>query len=97
MRTINIMNKAGSFAQNKDLARDIRLQDIMPALENNEDVMLDFHGVNGATQSFIHAMISEILRNYGMGYALEHITFKSCNADIQQIINIVLDYMEEYK
>ena len=97
MRTINIVDKAGNFAQNKDIARDIRLQDIMPALEDNEEVVLDFHGVSGATQSFIHAMISEILRNYGMGNTLDRITFKSCNEDIQQIINIVLDYMEEYK
>jgi len=76
------------------VARDIRLQEIVPALERKEDVILDFQGISSATQSFIHALISELLRQYG-SYALEHIEFKSCNEEIKQIINIVLDYMEE--
>ena len=94
MKTIILLNKTGTFAQNKDIARDIRLQEIVPALERNEDVILDFQGISSATQSFIHALISEILRQYG-GVALEHITFKACNEEIKQIISIVLDYMEE--
>ena len=94
MKAIILLNKTGTFAQNKDIARDIRLQEIVPALERNEDVILDFQGISSATQSFIHALISEILRQYG-GAALEHITFKACNEEIKQIISIVLDYMEE--
>ena len=94
MKNIIILNKAGSFAQNKDIARDIRIQEIVPALEENEEVILDFGGVNSATQSFIHALISEILRQYGGG-VLNDIKFKSCNEEIKQIINIVLDYMEK--
>jgi len=94
MKNISLLSKAGSFAQNKDIARDIRTQEIVPALERNEDIILDFKGVDSATQSFIHALISEILREY-RGNVLEHISFKSCNEEIKQIINIVLDYMGE--
>lgn len=94
MKNINILDKTGYFAQNKDIARDIRLKEIIPSLEGNEEVVLDFQGVNSATQSFIHALISEILRKYG-GSVLGRIKFKSCNEEIKQIINIVLDYMEE--
>ena len=94
MKNITLFDKAGSFAQNKDIARDIRLQEIIPALENNNEVILDFQGVNSATQSFIHALISDILRKYGSSI-LKRLVFKSCNEEIKQIINIVLDYMEE--
>jgi hypothetical protein len=91
---VRILKRAGDFAENKDVAKDIREQEIMPALEQGEEVTLDFEGVSGATQSFIHALVSEALRKYGGG-ALERVTFKSCNDTIKQIINIVADYMQE--
>lgn len=93
MKHIVIFERAGSFAENKDIAKDIRLLEIVPALANHEEVILDFNRVAAATQSFIHALISESLRTYG-GDVLDHIAFKSCNESIQQIINIVADYMQ---
>lgn len=93
MKHIIIFDRAGAFAENKDIARDIRLREIIPALEKNEDVILDFERVDATTQSFIHALISEILRKYGD--ALDRIAFKACNDTIKQIINIVVDYMQE--
>lgn len=94
MKHIVIFDKAGEFAENKDVAREIRLQLIIPALNSHEDVILDFEKVGAATQSFIHALISDILRNYGHD-VLERVTFKSCNDTIKKIINIVVDYMQD--
>jgi hypothetical protein len=94
MKSIVIYDKAGIFAENKDIAREIRKHEITPALDAGEEVTLDFQRVNGATQSFIHALISEILRKRGID-VLDKITFKSCNDTIKQIINIVVDYMQE--
>lgn len=94
MKRIILFDKAGTFAENKDVARDIRLQEIIPALTQNEEIILDFEKVDAATQSFIHALISDILRNYGNDI-LDRITFKSCNDTIKKIINIVVDYMQE--
>lgn len=94
MKHIIIFEKAGSFAENKDIARDLRLQEIIPALEQNTDVVLDFEKVDAVTQSFIHALISDLFRNYGNN-VLDHITFKSCNDTVKKIINIVVDYMQE--
>jgi len=94
MKTIIIFDRAGEFAENKDTARDIRLKEIIPALENNEDVVLDFARVGAATQSFVHALISDVLRKYG-GDALDRVSFKSCNETVKQIISIVVDYMQE--
>src|SRR5258708_8974781 len=94
MKTITIYEVAGDFAENKDLDRDIRWKEIMPALEKNEEVILDFSRVGAATQSFVHALISEILRKYGVD-VLDRLKFKSCNDTVKKIIGIVVDYMQE--
>lgn len=94
MKRILIRDRAGAFAENKDVARDIRLRDLMPALEGNQDVVLDFEGVDAVTQSFIHALISDALRKFGSD-ALDRIAFKSCNETVKKIIGIVADYMQE--
>lgn len=91
---IKIVSITGSFAENKDSARDIRLTKIVPALEKNEIVILDFEGIDGATQSFIHALISDILRKYG-AEVLDKISFKNCNETVRKIIGIVVEYMQE--
>jgi hypothetical protein len=94
MKTISIVERAGAFAENKDVARDIRIQEIAPALNNDEEIILDFHGVDAATQSFVHALLSDILRKYGTA-VLERLEFKSCNIKVQKIIEIVAEYMQE--
>ena len=94
MIEIKLSKIVGKFAENKDLARDIRKQQIIPELENNQEVILDFKGVHAATQSFIHALISDLLRNYGSD-VLDKISFKNCNEIVQKIINIVVEYMQE--
>ena len=93
MKHILILDRAGAFAENKDVARDIRIREIIPALENNEEVTLDFEGVGAVTQSFVHALISDLLRKYGNA-ALDRIAFKSCSDTVQKIISIVVDYMQ---
>ena len=94
MMSFSIFERAGSFAENKDIAREVRVKEIVPALEKGQDVVLDFHGVDAATQSFIHALLSEIFRNYGIS-VLDRIEFKSCNTKVQKIIEIVVEYMQE--
>ena len=94
MIRIDIFEKTGSFAENKDVARDVRVQTLMPALERGEKVVLNFDRVTNTTQSFIHALISDALRQYGND-ALEKITFHKCNDTIQQLVKIVVDYMQE--
>jgi hypothetical protein len=94
MTHIKIFKKAGQFADNKDLARELRLKKLIPALEKNTEIILDFEQVEGATQSFIHALISDLIRKYG-NEVLEKIQFKSCNETIKGIITIVVDYMQE--
>ncbi|MFH1846902.1 MAG: STAS-like domain-containing protein [Candidatus Omnitrophota bacterium] len=94
MITIKLFKTVGNFAENKDLARDIRKKQIIPELDNNKEVILDFEGVQSATQSFIHALISDLLRNYGSAI-LDKIHFKNCSEVVKKIINIVVEYMQE--
>ncbi len=91
---ISIQAKAGTFAENKDIARDIRLSKIMPALARGQKVTLDFAEVTGATQSFVHALISEAIRQYGDA-VFDKLYFKNCTENVREIINIVAEYMQE--
>jgi len=94
MKPIGIFERAGAFAENKDVARDIRVAEIIPALEKGEDVVLDFARVDAATQSFIHALISDVLRRFGAD-VLDRMSFKACSDTVKKMISIVVDYTQE--
>ena len=94
MTEIRLLERVGSFAENKDEARDIRLTKIIPSLDRKEEVVLNFEGVESATQSFIHALIRDLITRYG-NEVLDRIYFKNCSTTVRKIINIVTDYTQE--
>jgi hypothetical protein len=94
MKTIVIKDKCGDFAENKDIARDYRERVIKTSLRLGEEITIDFEGVNSVTQSFIHALISDVLRENGEDI-LEKINFKSCNVTVKSIIGTVVSYSLE--
>jgi hypothetical protein len=79
------------FAENKETARAIRLGQLLPALDNGDDVVIDFAAVRYATQSFVHALIGEGLQKYGEEF-LERVEFKNCSPQLQSVIELVVDY-----
>lgn len=89
-----MIDHTGSFASNKDVAKKLREQVLFPEISLGNELIIDFEKVTGATQSFIHALISEAMRNYGSETTLDLIKFKSCNSRIQAIITIVTEYMQ---
>jgi len=92
--TLNIKKYAGEFAENKDTARELRIGKIIPALRSKKKVVVDFSGVSGTTQSFVHALISDVIRKYGDDvYKL--VFFKGCSPVIKEVISIVFEYMQE--
>lgn len=93
---IKMFPLTGDFAENKDVAREIRVEQIMPALERGQVVILNFHNVTGTTQSFVHALISELIRQYSDD-VFDRVLFKNCVPAVVQIVNIVADYMEEWQ
>lgn len=84
----------GDFAENKDIAKKLRIEEIMPALSKGDEVIIDFDGISGATQSFIHALISDPIRKL-RNVAFDHLVYKNTNDDIREIISIVYRYMQE--
>ena len=91
---IKILKETGTFAEDKDKARSIKQDQIIPALNREEDVVLDFSGVDSATQSFMHALLSDVIRQFGIGI-LQKIYFKNCNPVVKEIIKIVTEYMQD--
>ncbi len=94
MKEIKIFDKTGAFAGNKDIARDIRLNEILPYINDENKIILNFESVESATQSFIHALISDVIRQRGIR-VLDRMYFKKCNTTVQKIISIVTEYMQE--
>ncbi|HAM88999.1 MAG: hypothetical protein US83_C0002G0098 [Candidatus Falkowbacteria bacterium GW2011_GWC2_38_22] len=91
---IKIKDYAGIFAENKDKAKELRISKITPALSNRKMLVLDFDGVSGATQSFVHALISEPIRQF-QNLALDNLEYKNCSEIVKEIIKTVYDYMQE--
>jgi len=94
MTVVKVFQAAGDFAENKDIARQLRTEQLMPALDRGEKVLIDFANVSLSTQSFIHALISDALRKHGAGI-LDRLQFKGCNPPVQALIATVCDYMQD--
>jgi hypothetical protein len=91
---IDVAAVVGDFAGDKDTARAIRRDRLAPALERGEHVRLDFQGVELATQSFIHALVGELIRSEEFD-ALDLITFLNCNDSVKEMVEIVAEYTQE--
>jgi hypothetical protein len=90
---ISVLERAGFFAEDKDIAAKVRDDSIRPAVAAGRRVILDFKDVVGATQSFIHALIAAVIRD-SSSEALELLEFKSCNESIKGVISIVVEYCQ---
>jgi len=93
-KTIKMGKIVNDFAENKDIAKKIRVEIIMPGLSKGDEVVLDFYGVSGATQSFIHALISDPIRKL-KDVAFDNLMYQNANNDIREIISMVYRYMQE--
>ena len=94
MTTIKLFQITGSFAEDKDAAAKLRREKILPTLEGEGSIEIDFTGITLTTQSFIHALISEALRKHGEA-ALSRISFKKCGTGPKGIIETVVQYVLE--
>lgn len=91
---VRLVEYTGDFAEDKDAAARIRRQTIEPALAEGKKITLDFSGVRLTTQSFIHALISNVLRQRGES-ALDLLEFKSCNRLVRGLVATVVQYSLE--
>ena len=91
---VRILDLAGDFAEDKDLAASIRIATILPEVAKGRKVTLDFSGVTLVTQSFIHALIADVLRTQGEP-SLTHMIFKGCSQGVRGIVETVVQYSLE--
>ena len=91
-KILRLYKIVGKFAEDKDKARNIRQEILWPQVKSGQSIILDFDKVEDATQSFVHALLSELIRET-RGEVLDLIYFKNCNETVKKIINIVVDYM----
>jgi hypothetical protein len=92
--TLQLFREVGAFAENKDIARRLRVNRIAPAVAEGTSLTLDFADIELATQSFIHALLSEVIRTRGED-ALALLTFKNCNDTVRNLIEIVAEYSQD--
>ena len=90
---MKVIEYAGAFAGDKDAAAELREKYVRPALVKGGTAVLDFSGVELATQSFIHALIAAIVRESPSN--LERIEFKECNDSIRSLVEIVVEYAQD--
>ena len=88
---VEISTGEGGFAEDKDLAKRLRIEQILPALEAGTEVVLDFSAVHFATQSYVHALIGEALKRFGES-ALDLLEFRHCSPSVRSVIELVVDY-----
>lgn len=94
MKVVIQKSIGSSFAENKEQAKRLRTKFVLPALRRKEDIELDFEGVTLATQSFIHALIAEAVRDGSLG-ALDRIAFSHCSDNVRSVIEIVVSYAQD--
>lgn len=93
MRAVVIRVEGGmsGFTEDKDQARELRKEKILPAVEAGKNVIIDFSEVKNSTQSFVHALIGEVLQHC-KETALERLEFRSCNPQLRSLVQLVVDY-----
>lgn len=94
MQIVFMLDEAGKFCENKDTAKKLREEVLLPILREGGAVTFDFSGVVGATQSFVHALVSEALRQYP-DEAFDRIFYKNACPEVREIISIVYAYMQQ--
>jgi hypothetical protein len=91
---IIIYNEVGDFGEDKDVAAKLRKELINPCVKERKIITIDFSGVRLITQSFAHALISDVLRSGGES-SLNYINFHNCAPGVQGIVETVVQYSLE--
>src|SRR5208283_3023653 len=88
---VNVEPGPKGFVEDKDAARKLRTDIIMPALLANKGVIINLRGVTSATQSFVHALVGEPLQTMGEA-VLSRLEFRSCAPQVRSLVELVVDY-----
>jgi anti-sigma regulatory factor (Ser/Thr protein kinase) len=87
---INIKNYFGSYAEDKELAKKIRDKYILPAINEDKMLTLDFEGVVLATHSLLNAMLATPITRLGLS-AYKKIKVINAVPEIREMIDFIFD------
>ena len=89
--TVKLHAGIGGFAGDKDEAKKLRMETILPAFHDGKEVILDFSEVKYSTQSFVHALLGEVLQRF-CEPALDKLEFKNYSPQVKSLVQLVVDY-----
>jgi hypothetical protein len=78
-----------NFVEDNQAAIRVREGDIRTRIERGEGVLLDFKDVRAPTQSFVHALLSEIFKIPG---SLARLSFVNCTPSAREVLKAVAAY-----
>ncbi len=87
---INIKNYFGSYAEDKEHAKKIRDKYILPAINEDKMLTLDFEGVILATHSLLNAMLATPITRLGLS-AYKKIKVINAIPEIREMIDFIFD------
>jgi hypothetical protein len=77
------------FDEDNPAAIRVRNEQLRPRIENGEVVLLDLEGVRAPTQSFVHALLSEVFKIPG---SLARLSFVNCTPSAREVLKAVAAY-----
>jgi Histidine kinase-, DNA gyrase B-, and HSP90-like ATPase len=87
---INLKNYFGIGIENKDLAKKIRDEKLLPALDKNRTLTIDFEDVVFATDSVLNAMLATPINRLGLP-AYKRIKVINAASDIRVMLDFIFD------
>lgn len=93
---INVKNETGGFEIiGSRGAGEIIRNRLKPILDREEEVTLDFVGVEQVTQSFIDEFFGVFIRSFGIEYIRQKIKLVNATQGIKDTINFVIMYSKQ--
>lgn len=87
---INIKNYFGLYAENKDLAKKIRDEKLLPALAENKTLTIDFDEIVSAPHSLLNAMLATPIERLGLK-AYKKIKIINAAPEIRETLDFIFD------
>ncbi|MGI9054258.1 MAG: STAS-like domain-containing protein [Pyrinomonadaceae bacterium] len=87
---ISIRNYFGRYAENKDLAKKIRDEKLLPALAENKTLTIDFDEIVSAPHSLLNAMLATPIERLGLS-AYKKIKIINAAPEIRETLDFIFD------
>ena len=88
--SIEIRNHFGRYAEDKDRAKKIRDEKILPALAEDKSLIIDFEDIVSAPHSLLNAMLATPIERLGLA-AYKKIKIINAAPEIRETLDFIFD------